>query len=108
MRNQWKSYEDLRELQNKKLRAIIKHAYNNVPFYHHKFRGAGIRPNDIKTVRDLIKIPVTTKREVQRFYRGFLSKGVNLNKCLTSDTSGSTGTPLTMSMMRRQMTMKKQ
>lgn len=96
MRNQWRSYEDLRELQNKKLRAIIKHAYKNVPFYHHKFREAGIRPNDIKTVRDLIKIPITTKREVQRFYQGLLSKGVNLNKCVTSDTSGSTGTPLTI------------
>jgi len=54
-RTQWKSPAELRELQEKRLRAIIFHAYYNIPFYHKKFKDAGMTPNDIKTIEDLKK-----------------------------------------------------
>jgi len=47
------------------LRAILKHAYENVPFYHKKFKRAGIKPDDIKSFSDLRKVPFTTKFEIQ-------------------------------------------
>jgi len=42
-----------------KLKAIIRHAYENVPFYHRKFDRAGIIPDDITSISDLSKIPFT-------------------------------------------------
>lgn len=97
MRSQWKSYEELRELQDKKLRAIIKHAYENVPFYRQKFDSAGVKPEHVKTVDDLPKLPVTTKQEVRdNFPDRILAKSVDVNKCWLPRTSGSTGIPLTV------------
>ena len=95
MKQQWLKTSELEEIQRKMLRAIIKHAYENVPFYHRKFRSVGIRPDDIKTVDDLKKIPITTKQELRdNFPDGVIAKGVDINKCHTSTTSGSTGKPL--------------
>ena len=93
-KNQWLKTSELEELQAKKLRAIVKHAYENTEFYHRKFRGAAVRPEDIKTVDDLVKIPFTTKAELREHSLGsMLSKGMDLNRCLVTETSGSTGIP---------------
>lgn len=94
-RNQWLKPSELEELQTKKLRSIVKHAYENTEFYHKKFKEAGIYPDDIRTLNDLSKIPFTTKEELkQQKLEARLSKGTNLRKCVVNQTSGSTGIPL--------------
>lgn len=94
-KNQWLKPSELEELQNKKLRSIVMHAYYNTEFYHRKFKDAGIRPEDIRTIDDLRKIPFTTKQEVREQSLGtILAKNVELNKCKIIPTSGSTGKPL--------------
>jgi len=97
MKSQWKSYEELRELQDRKLRAILKHAYENVPLYRQKFASAGVHPEDIKTVADLPKLPITTKQEVRdNFPDRIVANGVDTGKCWLPHTGGSTGIPLTV------------
>jgi len=97
MKSQWKPYEELKELQDRKLRAITKHAYENVSFYHQKFDSAGVHPEDIKTVEDLPKLPITTKQEVKENFPGrIVARGVDISKCWLPHTSGSTGIPLTV------------
>jgi phenylacetate-CoA ligase len=61
-RNQWLKPLELEKLQNKKLRAIVKHSYENVPLYHNLFRDANLKPDDIKTTKDLSKLPILTKK----------------------------------------------
>lgn len=93
-KNQWLNTSELEDLQSKKLRAMIKYAYENTEFYHAKFKSAGIRPDDIKTAEDLKKIPFTTKAEHREHSMGsMLAKGVNLSRCFVTETSGSTGIP---------------
>lgn len=85
----------LREMQRKRLRAIIKHAYENVPFYHRKFQEAGIKPDNIKSVADMAKIPMTTKAEIQgSSLEDVVAINVDVNRCTKTMTSGSTGLPL--------------
>ena len=97
MRSQWKSFKDLSELQNKKLKSVVKYAYENVPFYHRKFKEAKIKPDEIKTTKDLTKLPYTTKSEIQtNFPNDIVAKHIDIEKCHASHTSGSTGTPLTV------------
>jgi phenylacetate-CoA ligase len=96
MKQQWLKTSELEEIQRKMLRGIIKHAYENVPFYHRKIDSVGIKPDDIKTVDDLKKIPITTKQELRDNFSNTIAKGVDLNKCDISKTSGSTGIPLTV------------
>lgn len=93
-RNQWLKPAELEELQARRLRAMIKHAYDNTEFYHRKFKDAGIRPEDIRTGDDLKKVPFTTKSEVREHSTGsMLARGVDLRKCIVTETSGSTGIP---------------
>ena len=97
-RNQWLKTSELAKIQQKRLRAIIKHAYSNIQFYHEKFKTAKVRPDDIRTIRDLPKIPVTTKSEVRSAFRAktIVNGKTDLSKCHLSRTSGSSGDPLTV------------
>lgn len=95
-RNTWLKTSELKKIQGKKLRAIVKHAYENVKFYHQKFDSERIKPNDIKAVEDLRKLPIITKSEVQENFNQFVAKDVRIDRCRITHTSGSTGTPLTV------------
>lgn len=89
-----KPYE-MRRLQEEKLRAIVWHAYENVKFYHSKFKRAGINPHEIKTIEDLAKVPTTTKGEIQVIpLDEMVARNVAVQECARNRTSGSTGMPL--------------
>lgn len=64
-RHQWLEEEELKKVQEKKLSALIKHAYQNVRYYRNLFDSIGIEPQDIRTVRDLQKIPILTKKNIK-------------------------------------------
>ncbi|UCE29043.1 MAG: phenylacetate--CoA ligase family protein [Candidatus Bathyarchaeota archaeon] len=95
-RNQRLKPSELTKVQHKRLRAIIRHAYFNIKFYHEKFKAAEVKPDDIKTVQDLPKIPVTTKSEVRNAFRAktIVDGKIDLSKCHLARTSGSSGDPL--------------
>jgi len=73
---------------------MIRYAYRNVEFYHELFRSMGIRPEDISSAEDLVKLPIITKRDVIKGGSMFLSN--NVDHCERTLTSGSTGEPLTI------------
>ena len=60
--------DQLRELQLKRLRAIVQKVYDNVPFYRKKMQDKGILPGDIKTLDDLSDLPITTKQDLRDTY----------------------------------------
>ncbi len=105
-RNTWLKRSELERIQQKKLRAIIKHAYNNVPFYHKLFDSVGVKPNDIMSIDDLSKIPITTKSQIQHAGDEMIAKGTNINKCVELKTSGSTGVPLKIIRCGRELSVK--
>ena len=81
--------EELRELQERKLRRVVRHAYERVPFYRERFRHAGIHPEDIRTLEDLRCIPVTTKRDLQLAGpERTLAEGVDPSACTLLRKSG--------------------
>jgi phenylacetate-CoA ligase len=52
-------------IQEKKLKAIIRHAYENVLLYRGKFDSVGVKPDDIRTLKNLGKLPFVTKQEIR-------------------------------------------
>jgi len=62
-KNQWQSPFELEKLQVKKLRVLAKHAYYNIDYYRKLFDRSGIKSEDIQTIQDLVKSPITTKKE---------------------------------------------
>jgi len=60
--------KELEELQMKRLRWVIRHAYENVPFYRKRLKEAGIHPDDIRKREDVARIPFTTKEDLRDNY----------------------------------------
>jgi phenylacetate-CoA ligase len=83
--------EQLQELQSERLVKQVQHVYENVPYYRQKFDEMGLKPEDIKGIEDLDKLPFTNKDELRDQYPyGFL--GVPLEDCVRiQSTSGTTG-----------------
>ncbi|MFD8478543.1 phenylacetate--CoA ligase PaaK [Kitasatospora sp. NPDC059673] len=60
--------EELKALQLTRLRSTLEHAYRNVDFYRRKFDEAGVRPEDCRTLADLVRFPFTTKADLRDNY----------------------------------------
>jgi phenylacetate-CoA ligase len=89
--------DDLRNLQNNKLKALVNHSYKNVPRYRLLFKKANLSPDDIKTIDDLPKIPISRKEDlVNVSLKDNVASNVDLSNCVLRRTSGSTGIPLSI------------
>ena len=62
------SREEMSELQLDRLKKIVQHAYDNVPFYKQKLDEINLSPNDIKSLADISKIPFTVKTDLRDNY----------------------------------------
>ena len=85
------SADKIRQLQDERLSAQVKHVWDNVPFYRKKLEEAGVSPEDIKGREDLYKLPFTTKSDLRENYPDKLV-AVPLDDCVRiQSTSGTTG-----------------
>ena len=89
-------HKKLREHQDKRLRKIVKSAYENSYFYHEKFRQAEIKPEDVRNIEDLNKLPIVRKEELLENLDSVISKEFNIDYLHVERTSGSTGRPLSV------------
>ncbi|AJF63593.1 MULTISPECIES: phenylacetate--CoA ligase PaaK [Streptomyces] len=60
--------EELAALQLERLRATLRHAYENVDFYRRSFDAAGLTPDDCRTLADLARFPFTAKSDLRDHY----------------------------------------
>lgn len=60
--------EEKEKLQLERLQKTVKIAYKNVPLYKQKFDEAGVKPEDIKSLKDIEKLPFTTKDDLRSAY----------------------------------------
>jgi len=86
----------IQELQLKRLKETILRVYNNVPFYKKKFKELKIKPEDIKILNDVRKLPFTTKDDL-RNNAPFGMMTTSLDNCIELHaSSGTTGIPITV------------
>ena len=89
--------EAVREYQDRRLRQVVKHAWENVPFHRRRLEKAGLTPADIRGVADLKYIPITTKRDLlESPIEDLVARGTDLKRCICQPSSGSTGEPTTV------------
>ena len=60
--------EQMRELQSAQLRNLVERVYNNVAFYRRRMDEMGVKPEDIKTIDDNVKLPFTYKNDLRDHY----------------------------------------
>jgi len=100
-KTQWWRLKDLLKFQEKKLHAILEHAYRNVPYYHKMFNQLKIKPQDIKTVSDLQKLPILKKEIVRNYKDDLIAKNYSKGELIFSATGGSTGEPMSFFVDRK-------
>ncbi len=88
------SRDELTALQNERLRAVVKHEYDNVALYRQRMDEKGIKPEDIRTIEDLKYLPFTEKTDLRdNFPYGLLA--VPLKEIVRMQgSSGTTGKPI--------------
>ncbi len=85
------SREQLKAWQDERLVKQVKNVYENVPYYRNRMENKGIRPEDIKGIEDLHKLPFITKDDLRDAYPyGLLARPVSEVVRIHS-TSGTTG-----------------
>ena len=62
------SREELQALQLERLQNTVRRVYEKVPFYREKFDQAGVKPEDIRSLKDLAKLPFTYKQDLRDHY----------------------------------------
>jgi phenylacetate-CoA ligase len=96
LETQWYSPAQIEEYQSARLRQIVKHAYETVPFYRDKMTRAGVKPQHIESVADLGRLPILEKDEIRANFRSLVSSAFPLKKLGRGNTSGTTGSPLSV------------
>jgi phenylacetate-CoA ligase len=91
-KSQWWNKEQIYAYQNKLLSELIKHSYENVPYYTSLFNKLKLKPEDIRTQEDLKLLPILTKEIIRNNISDFFSK--EEKKYYKASSSGSTGEPL--------------
>ena len=91
---------EIEAYQNEKLRALIRHAYDNVPYYRERWKALKISPDDIRSRDDLRKLPLLTKEEIRQNADRFVSQTTPKRDLLSRHTSGTTGKGLHFYMTR--------
>jgi phenylacetate-CoA ligase len=85
-------HERIRAWQWKRICRLVRHAYENVPFYAEHYRSASFHPNDLRSWEDFFRIPSVTKDQViANFPEHILARGFNLDQLVVSRSSGSSG-----------------
>jgi phenylacetate-CoA ligase len=103
-KTQWLAPSQMRDLQDEKLRRLVRHAYRNVPYYRMRMQELKLRPEDIRGQGDLHKLPFLTKDDVRKhLYFDILSENHNKKDLLKISTSGSTGEPFVVYADRTQL-----
>ncbi|MDC7240970.1 MAG: phenylacetate--CoA ligase, partial [Spirochaetales bacterium] len=86
--------DDRKVKQLYNLKKLVRHVYETIPFYKKKFDELGVKPDDIKTLADISKLPFTTKDELRETYPYGLLACDKKDVVEIHTSSGTTGTPV--------------
>jgi len=92
--SQWWPRDKILELQNQRLQQLVKHAYDNVPYYRRIFDERSLKPFDIQGGEDLLKLPLLTKELIKSHYNELMARGFAAREIVPLTTGGSTGEPM--------------
>jgi phenylacetate-CoA ligase len=95
--------EDLRALQLQRLQAVVERVYHLVPFYRRRLDEAGVKPEDIRTLNDLKRLPFTTKQDIRDNYPFGMFASPMAQIVRIHASSGTTGKPTPVAYTQRDL-----
>ncbi|MDO0924362.1 phenylacetate--CoA ligase [Streptomyces sp. TG1A-8] len=95
--------EEVRDLQLRRLRWTLRHAYDNVELYRRKFDAAGVAPDDCRSLADLARFPFTTKADLRDTYPFGMFAVPTSDVRRIHASSGTTGRPTVVGYTERDL-----
>lgn len=90
---QWASPDRLADLRLEKLKALLRHARDKIPFYRERFAAAGFDPERVESFEDLAALPPVSKAEIKANLERMIWKDCP-GGLIRYNTGGSSGEPL--------------
>ncbi|MCQ2208652.1 MAG: AMP-binding protein, partial [Paludibacteraceae bacterium] len=84
----------LRKLQSERLVKLVKYTYDNVKFYRERMDAAGVKPEDIKSIDDISKLPFMQKKDLRDYYPTDTFAAPMKDIVRFHASSGTTGKPI--------------
>jgi phenylacetate-CoA ligase len=88
---QWLCRDDLIEIQKRKLRKLLVHAHNRVPYYRKIFSGQGIDPQTLRLHDDLSRIAFLNKKDIEDNFDSLIAADTRKRDRTLNRSGGSTG-----------------
>jgi phenylacetate-CoA ligase len=95
--------EVIRDLQLKRLKWSLRHAYERVPHYRAAFDAAGVKPQDLETLGDLARYPFTAKADLRANYPFGMFAVPSNEIARVHASSGTTGKPTVVGYTKRDL-----
>lgn len=96
MKMEGKTLEEIQEYQVEKLKRLLAHCYEHVPYYRTLFDKISFDPYAFNNLEDMKKLPILTKATVQQHYKEFWADNAEKENLVTIYTGGTTGAGLKM------------
>ncbi|MEI8272465.1 MAG: phenylacetate--CoA ligase [Paludibacter sp.] len=90
------SRQDMRILQSERLKQLVQKVYDNVAFYRRRMDEMGVKPEDIQSIDDIVKLPFTYKNDLRDHYPFGLFAVPMKDIVRVHASSGTTGKPTTV------------
>lgn len=94
-RESW-DQDRIRDFQSTRVRDLVAHAYANTGYYRQLMDRAGIRPQDIRGIHDLARLPVLTRETIRAHPSDLMTARKPRLGWTHGHTSGTTGSPLSL------------
>ncbi len=95
--------EELEALQLRRLQALVERVYHLVPFYRRRLDEAGVKPEDVRSLGDLERLPFTTKQDIRDNYPFGLFAVPMEQIVRIHASSGTTGKPTPVAYTQRDL-----
>jgi phenylacetate-CoA ligase len=89
--SQYAPVDRLSNLRLRKLHSLLRHAFDNVPFYRRRFQESGVTPDDIRSFEDLRRLPPLTKDDIIGGGGSLLALNIPRSAMHSNTSGGSTG-----------------
>ena len=94
MSNENMSDQQIEILQNKLMKDLLQHAYENVPYYRKVFDNVKFDPRNYTGPEDLNKIPILTKEIIRENFYDLIASNISPKNMSKHSSGGTTGKPL--------------
>jgi phenylacetate-CoA ligase len=107
VRNEQLARDELDAMQLAKLRELIEHCRQHVPYYTKLFDRVGFKPAHLKKLPDLAKIPPLTREQLQENFDELRAANASVFEPEQCSSGGATGHPVTFLLDRKAIALEK-